>query len=146
MAEDFDAAVRTFVIRTLRDTSYAPAKQTIADAFDVPVDEVSRALARLADTHRLVLSPGTDRIWMVHPFSAVATDCVARIGRRSWYANCAWDGLAILALIGDGALETRSPATGDLLQFSTRDGTVHGEGVVHFLVPARSFWDDIAFT
>jgi hypothetical protein len=64
----------------------------------------------------------------------------------SWFANCVWDGLSILALVGDGALETHSPATGQPIRFAVRDRIVAGEGVVHFLVPAARFWDDIGFT
>ncbi len=104
------------------------------------------ALRSLADEHRLVLLPGTDSVWMAHPFSAVATDFVVRIGDRTWYANCVWDGLSILALLGDGTLDTHSPATKEPMRFSVMDRRVRGEGLVHFLVPAMSFWEDIAFT
>ena len=83
---------------------------------------------------------------MAHPFSAVATDFLVIIGDRQWYANCVWDGLSILALLGDGTLETHSPATGELIRFTVTDGEVLGEGLVHFLVPARRFWVDIGFT
>lgn len=108
--------------------------------------QVSQALRALADEHRLALHPGTDRLWMAHPFSAVPTDFLVHIDNRSWYANCVWDGLSILALLGDGILETHSPATGDPLALVVRDGRVYGEGIVHFLIAARSFWDDIGFT
>ena len=55
-------------------------------------------------------------------------------------------GSPILALFGDGSLDTHSPATGERLRFEVVSGAVHGEGVVHFLVPARRFWDDIGYT
>ena len=77
---------------------------------------------------------------------AVPTDFVVRRQDRQWFANCAWDGLGILALLGDGILETHSPASGEPLEFSVHDGRVDGEGIVHFLMPVRSFWDDIRFT
>jgi hypothetical protein len=84
---------------------------------------------------------------MAHPFSGVETDfrVTATDGRR-WMANCAWDGLAILALMGDGQLDTHSPATGESLRFEVTGGRVTGEGLVHFLVPAAHFWDDIGYT
>ena len=50
---------------------------------------------------------------MAHPFSGVASDFLVTIGERTWFANCVWDGLSILALLGDGTLETHSPATGE---------------------------------
>ncbi|MDH4063182.1 MAG: hypothetical protein OEW19_02195 [Acidobacteriota bacterium] len=57
-----------------------------------------------------------------------------------------WDGLAILALLGDGVLETHCPVSHAPLRFVASNGTVRGSGVIHFLVPARRFWDDIGFT
>ena len=93
-----------------------------------------------------MLRPGTDDLWMAHPFSAIETDFVVRSGDRSWFANCVWDGLSILALAGDGALETHSPATGEPIRFDVRNRIVSGDGLVHFLVPAARFWDDIGFT
>jgi hypothetical protein len=107
---------------------------------------VRAALRSLADAHRLVIRPGSEAIWMAHPFSAVPTDFRVRAGGRRWFANCAWDGLAILGLLGDGSLETHSPATGEPLILEVSDSRVMGQGLVHFLVPARAFWDDIGFT
>lgn len=106
----------------------------------------SAALHSLADEHRLVLVSGADRVRMAHPFSAIDSDFLVTICERRWFANCVWDGLAILALLGDGTLETHSPATGEPITFSVRDGVVEGDAIVHFLVPAKQFWDDIVFT
>ena len=86
---------------------------------------------------------------MAHPFSGIETDFMVTIGDRRWFANCVWDGLSILALFGGrlgGSLDTHSPATGKGLRFEISERTVHGLGVVHFLVPALHFWDDIGYT
>ena len=143
---NFERHVRAHVIQTLRDASAAPSTGTIASVLGSSEAEVCLALRSLADEHRLVLLPGTDSVWMAHPFSAVATDFIVRIGDRSWYANCVWDGLSILALLGNGTIETHSPATQKPMRFSVTEGRVDGEGLVHFLVPAKAFWEDIAFT
>ena len=142
----FERRVRAQVIHALRDTSRAPSPEEIAAALHASTAAIRQALRTLAEQHRLVLVPGADAVWMAHPFSAVETDFVVHIGPRRWYANCVWDGLSILALLGDGHLDTHSPATGDLLRFTVTHGRVAGEGLVHFLVPARAFWDDIGFT
>jgi hypothetical protein len=142
----FERLVRASVIQTLRDLSRAPLSAEIASRLGAAEPAVSSALYALAGEHRLVLMPATDSIWMAHPFSAVESDFVVRIGNRRWFANCAWDGLSILALLGDGTLDTHSPATGEPIWFEVADGQVTGEGLVHFLVPARAFWDDIGFT
>jgi hypothetical protein len=142
----FERLVRAVVIQTLRDTASAPSAAQIAATLNASESDVSSALHSLADEHRLALVPGTDKVWMAHPFSGVETDFVVSVGKRRWFANCAWDGLALLALLGDGSLDTHSPATREAMRFQVRDGRVLGEGLVHFLVPARSFWDDIGFT
>ena len=138
--------MRASVIHSLRDTSRVPPTAAIAASLGESESAVSAALRALADEHRLVLIPGTDSVWMAHPFSAVATDFVVTIGDRQWFANCVWDGLSILALLGDGALDTHSPATGAPIRLTASAGTVLGDALVHFLVPARHFWDDIGFT
>lgn len=142
----FERQVRAAVIQTLRDSARAPSAAQLAATLGTTPAAVSAALHSLADAHRLALRPGTDSVWMAHPFSAVATDFVVRIGRRRWFANCMWDGLAILALLGDGTLDTHSAASGEAMRFAVARGRVSGDGLVHFLVPARSFWDDIGFT
>lgn len=142
----FERSVRASVIQSLRDTSRVPPKAAIAEAHGASETAVSAALHTLADEHRLVLIPGTDSVWMAHPFSGIATDFAVAMGDRLWYANCVWDGLSILALLGDETLDTHSPNTGELMQLRVADGKVFGEGLVHFLVPARRFWDDIGFT
>ena len=143
---DFERAVRTFVVRHLRDTGSAPGVGAIAGEVRSNRRTVGRALRSLADQHCLALRPDGETIWMVHPFSAFESDFVVRIRERRWFANCVWDGLAILGLIGGGSLHTRCPTSGAPMDFAVRDGRVSGEGVVHFLVPAREFWDDIGFT
>jgi hypothetical protein len=142
----FERLVRTHVIRALRDTSTAPSSEGIASALGSTAGAVRAALRALADEHRLVLLPGTDSVWMAHPFSAVPTDFVVVAGGRSWWANCVWDGLSILGLVGDGWLETHSMQSGAPIRLTVEGGRVIGDAVVHFLVPARRFWDDIGFT
>jgi len=143
---DFERRVRAAIMTSFRETSQAPSVEVLAVRLGASPLAVSAALHALAAEHALVLQPGSDAIWMAHPFSGIDTDFLVTIAGRHWFANCAWDGLSILALLGDGELETHSPATGELLRYSMVAGNVHGAGLIHFLVPARRFWDDIGFT
>ena len=142
----FERRVRAAVYATLRDEAAAPSVARLAVDLGAPREDVAAALHRLADLHCLVLVPGTESIWMSHPFSGIETDFRVTVGPRRWFANCAWDGLALLALLGDGSLATHSPTTGEPLGFEACGGRIRGDGVVHFLVPARWFWDDIGHT
>lgn len=106
-------------------------------------DEVDVGLSfqRLADEHRIALIDDGNRVWMAHPFSGVPTAYRAVSGERSWFANCAWDSLAILSMLGDGE------AVGeDGLVWKVSQGVVAPDGLVRLVVPARHFWDDIGFT
>ena len=143
---DFQRAVRAAVYIAFRETTRPPTPDEVASALGAPRETVVAALRALADEHILVLMPDGETIWMAHPFSGVATDVVAAVGAKRWFANCVWDGLSIIGLFGDGRLETVSPATHNPLVFDVADGRVAGEGLVHFLVPAARFWDDIHYT
>jgi hypothetical protein len=103
-------------------------------------NEIGVALERLADEHRIALTRDGS-VWMAHPFAGVPTSYRSVRGDRHWYANCAWDALGILALVGDGEVHK----DGGLL-WQVEGGLVSPNGYVHLLVPARSFWDDIGFT
>jgi hypothetical protein len=141
-----ERATRAHIIQRLRETGSAPSATDTAAALDVPESQLVAALHSLAGQHRIVLLPGSDSVWMAHPFSAIATDFVVHSGGRRWFANCVWDGLAILGLVGDGRLETHSPRSGTPIRFDVLDGRVIGNGIIHFLVPARRFWENIGFT
>jgi hypothetical protein len=111
--------------------------------------ETEAAFRELHDAHALVLHPGTTEIWMLNPFSTVPTPHRAQAGGRWWYGNCAWDALGIPgALHADGRIESECADCGEPLVLEVRDGTlVEGDDLlVHILVPARHWWDDIGFT
>lgn len=143
---DFERDVRAAVYASFRDSTSAPSVDALSVSLGSGRDRIVAALHALAEEHCLVLLPDGESIWMAHPFSGIETDCIVTAGERRWFANCVWDGLSILALFGDGVLDTRSPASAASLRFEVRDGAVSGDGLVHFLVPARHFWDDIGFT
>jgi DNA-binding transcriptional MocR family regulator len=143
---EIERQVRAAVYRSLLEQGQAPSVSALASRLHLAEAQVTAACQALAEAHAIVLRPGTDDLWMAHPFSAIETDCVVRSGHRSWFANCVWDGLSILAMVGDGSLFTHSPATGAPIRFDVRERIVSGEGLVHFLVPAARFWDDIGFT
>lgn len=143
---ELEQQVRLFVYRHFIDTARAPHSTQIASATDRPESEVISALRRLADLHALVLAPASTAIWMAHPFSAVPTAYPVETAARTYFANCAWDAAGILSLVGDGRSRTRCEDCGGELEIAVRDHTMTGDGIVHFAVPPRRFWDNVAFT
>ena len=102
--------------------------------------DVTRALAQLESEHRLALAVDGS-VLMAHPFSGVDTGHTATVDGKTWWSNCAWDALAILALLGDGVATCPEGP-----KWTVTDGEVSPEGFVHLLVPAKHFWDDVVFT
>ncbi|MCH8899891.1 MAG: hypothetical protein IH942_05275 [Acidobacteria bacterium] len=140
-----DRVVRAAVFRLLVAGLEGPTLGDVAEETGLEADEVARSFLWLADEHRLTLSAGKDRVVMAHPFSGVSTDYRSRIGNSAWWANCGWDAFGILALLGDGEVVDKSGNGGEPA-WTVADGVVTPAGLVHFVVPAAQFWDDIAFT
>jgi hypothetical protein len=141
-----ERAVRLFVYEHFLATGAAPDGAAISQRLAIPGEVVSAALRRLAELHALVLAPSTTNIWMAHPFSAVPTAYRVATADRAYWANCAWDALGIMSLAGDGECGASCPDCGDALTMGVRDGRLHAQGVVHYAVPARRFWENIAYT
>ncbi len=140
----FDRQVRAQIYRHIVASGVGPSAAHLAEARGWPPEEVEEAFRRLEQEHRIALVPGESRVWMAHPFSGVETEYTVTAGGRSWYANCAWDSLAILSLMGDGQAVFTS-ANGEV-SWEVRNGRVAPDGVIHVQVPARHFWDDVGFT
>ena len=107
-----------------------------------------RSLRRLAADRLLVLAPGTPYVWMANPLSAIPTPFGVEAGGRSYFGNCIWDALGVLAMVGDaGTVRTWCPCCGERLAVEVAgDRLVDGEGVVHFERPAARWWEDIGAT
>ena len=141
-----DAALRHQIYRHFADTGNAPTLATLAQ-WAGGDEEAQQALRRLHEAHAVVLDQsGTIR--MALPFSAVPTEHKVVAGERSWFANCAWDCLAIpVALDIDVAIEAEWLDTGEPVDLAISDGRLsHTDGFIHFAVPARHWWDDIVET
>ena len=147
--DELDRRVRNAVYAAFVRDGSPPSAADTAGALGLAAEEVEGAFRRLHDAHALVLQPGSSAIRMLNPFSVVETPHRVESGGRSWFANCAWDALGIpAALHADGRVDSRCPDCGEALELEVRDGgLVRGtELLVHFVVPARHWWDDIAFT
>lgn len=140
----FDRQVRAQVYRMMAGGASTVDATAVGESRGWDVPEVEASLGRLANEHRIALVDGGFQVWMAHPFSGIETNYQAVIGDRSWYANCAWDALAILTLLGNG--EARATGAAGELVWKVENGKVTPRGIIHMLVPAANFWDDIGFT
>ena len=106
-----------------------------------PALESGPDLRSLADQHVVVLDDD-GRVHMAHPFAGHHDGTRVESGGKTWWGNCAWDGLGIVAALG---LREATVTSGDVT-LRVEDGDVAGHAVFHVAVPARHWWDDIGFT
>ena len=148
MTLEFSRRVRHAVYTHFIEMGSGPSLSELSRRVDALASDTATALEKLAEGHDLVLRPGTHEVWMAHPFSGVDTGYRVQTPEMAYWANCAWDALGIPAMLGvDGHTFVPCPQSGEHLTLEVRDGRLQpSTAVVHFLVPARSFWDDIGFT
>ena len=79
---------------------------------------------------------------MAHPFAAHHDGARVDAGGRTWWGNCAWDGLGIVAALGlPDARVTAQGMTVEVVGGEVRGGHEQVEDRV-----AAHWWDDIGFT
>ncbi len=140
--------LRSLIYRRLAETGTAPSRQEL---IDVVGDSADSQLRLLHDTHMIVLDDRAHRlgeIRMALPFSAEPTDFRVTADTGAWWANCAWDSLAIVAAMKqDARIDSFWSDTDESLTLTVTDGQLdQSEGYIHFRVPARHWWDDIVST
>jgi hypothetical protein len=147
--DERDLDVRRHVYFSVVANGKPPTAAETAAAFGLSEDEAVASYRRLHDAHALVLFPETGEIWMANPFCFAPTPHRVIAGGRVWNGTCAWDALGIPgALHGDGQVASECACCGEPLALRVENGElVEGADLlVHFLVPARRWWDDIGFT
>jgi hypothetical protein len=142
--------LRFVVYRHFVETGRAPSRRELA-AVVGDIGDVDRLLQELHDRHMLVLDDRDHRqgeIRMALPFAAEPTDFRVTTDAGAWWANCAWDALAILAALhADGRITSTWADTREPLELTVSDNELdQHDGHVSFPLPANRWWDDIVFT
>jgi hypothetical protein len=147
--DTFDLDVRRHVYFSIVANGRPPSVAETAEVFGHSPEDVKASYRRLHDAHALVLFPDGSDVWMANPFCFAPTAHRVEAGGRVWTGTCAWDALGIPgALHSDGRISSECACCGEPVQLEVRDGELD-EGadlLVHILVPARRWWDDIGFT
>jgi hypothetical protein len=149
VTSDLDNRVRMHVYERFVADGRPPNVDEAGAALDLSRDEAADAYRRLEQARVIVLAPGTTNIWMANPLSAVPTPFrVITDDGRSWWGNCIWDALGVLAMVGaNGAVDTTCPDCGERMELRIEDERLESvDAVVHFGVPAARWWDNIGFT
>ncbi len=145
---DFDTQVKLAVYGHFAATGQRPSLAEIARRVGSNTQPVIDAYAHLRAQRVLVLEPDGASIRMAPPFSGVPTQHRVEAGGRTYFANCAWDSLAVLAALHQpGIVHSRCEQSGEPLRLAVGlDGPEPSDWLFHSLVPAAKWWDDIIFT
>lgn len=141
-------ALRVFVYDELLVRGVPPTTAEIGVHFAVGHNEVRNALAALKIGKTVLVHPKSGEIWMAGPFAAGETPYRVSQGARSWWANCAWDVFGV-AMIVDGPVRIDASCTdcgAPMAIECTPASPPNDDAVVHFLLPASRWYDDIGFT
>jgi len=143
-----DLALKLAIYRHFAETGRAPTPDEMAQKTRTTRSEVVEGYGRLRQQRVLVLERDGESIRMAPPFSGIETQHRVTSGGVSYFANCAWDALAIpAALHADGVVDSRCENSHEPLHLrvSTR-GPEPSSWLFHCLVPASKWWADIVFT
>ena len=146
--EQLDRDVRLFVYGHFVDEGAPPSVGEAAAALATSQETVEAAFRRLEAARVLVFAPGTLNIWMANPLCAHPTPFWVETARGAWWGTCVWDALGIPAMLGiDGVIASFCADCSEPLTLRVEGGELRSdEGVAHFAVPARQWWENIAYT
>jgi Alkylmercury lyase len=141
-------ALRRYVYDEILARGTPPRSADIGARFGVSPNDARGALAGLTIGKTILVHPTSGEIWMAGPFAAAETPYRARGGGRQWWANCAWDMFGVAMIVGEPVgVDTSCTDCGAAMSLVCDPGvTPNEEGVVHFLRPARRWYEDIGFT
>ena len=147
-AQPVDRDVRLFVYERFLADAQPPTAEQIATGLALAPEEVDASLRRLEEGHVFVFAPGTRNIWMANPLSASPTPFRVETQRGAYWGTCIWDAFGAVAMLGGtGVVHTSCGCCGDEMTLQVEDGVLEPvEGVAHFAVPARRWWDNIGYT
>jgi hypothetical protein len=142
-------ALRIFVYDEIVANGLPPTSEAIGQHFDVSPNDARVALAELRIGKTILVHPQTGEIWMAGPFSAAPSSYRLTNGTHEWWANCAWDMFGVATLVGEPLrVDTRCTDCGVPIGLDCDPAAPPNDaaGVVHFLLPAHRWYDDIGFT
>jgi len=140
-------AVRTAIYEAIVERGVAPSAAQVGASCGISKAEAEEAFTALADAHVIILQPSSFDLWAAPPFAAVPTGFRVEARGRSWSAPCAWDSFGVAAALhADANISASCGWSGEPVECGVRGGRVFGGAVIHLLVPAAHFWDDIVYT
>lgn len=143
--------MRKFIFDRFLEHAVPPVLEEIMERYRFDRSRAFETLRALEAARHLKLVPGTQRILMAFPFSAVATPFrVTRKNGQQYFANCAWDAVAFHAMLNEPVrIASRCHHCAEPVAIELADGRVTTsprEPLVYLSLPASQWWNDIVNT
>lgn len=142
-----DSLVHHTVLEHIVRTGHAPTVDELAATLTTSRSEVELSLRRLAEGHGLVLHPTSSEVTIAHPFALRPTATWVDAGTHGWWAPCLWCAFGIATLVeSEVSIHARLAGEREAMALPVFPGEiVESDLLVHFALPPRSAWDDVAF-
>ena len=146
-----DQRVRLAIFQRLADTGRPPVVEELMAEFAMTRADAVATLNRLAEARHIALVNGTARILMAFPFSGIATPFQVVTEDQSYFANCAWDAVALHSTLGkDIRIESFCHHCGERITIEMSGGRATlvepAEALVFLALRPAQWWQDIIAT
>jgi hypothetical protein len=143
--------VRLSIFERFLEDAQAPTVEELMTEFSVPREKVTAILDELAVARHIALVPGSARILMAFPFSAIATPFRVMARGKRYFANCAWDAIAFHAMLGDDVqVESFCHHCATPINIELRGGrATHvepAETLIYLALRPTQWWENIVTT
>lgn len=136
--------------RFLKDAQASTVEELMTE-FSRSRDDVTALLHELVAARHIALVPGSARILMAFPFSAIATPFRVTARGQTYFANCAWDAVAFHAMLRDEVrIESFCHHCATAIIIELRDGRATQidprETLVYLALRPTQWWENIVTT
>jgi len=146
-----DQRVRLSIFQRLADTGQPPVVEELMTEFDMTRADAVATLIRLAEARHIALVDGTARILMAFPFSGIATPFGVATAGQAYFANCAWDAVALHSTLGkDIRIDSFCHHCGERITIEMHGGRATfvepADTIVYLALRPAQWWEDIITT
>ncbi len=143
--------MRKYIFDHFYEHATPPTLEEAMREFGLSRKEAFSRFKEVEADHHIVLVPGTQRILMANPYSAVATPFRVQVGGRWYFANCAWDTVSLHVMLGEEAkVESYCHHCAEPIEILLRDGKVVSsspkEPLIFLSVPVARWYDNLINT
>jgi len=145
------SVVRKYIFDHFFEYTTAPPLEEVMQRFKLTRREAFESFGELEADHHILLVPGTQRILMANPFSAVATPFRVYVGSKRFFANCAWDTISLHVMLElDARIESFCHHCAESIEISLSRGEMRSSKpsspLIFLSTPVANWYDNLINT